>query len=364
VIRQLIIEGFKRFESEKLELRPLTILAGRNGAGKTSAIHAVLLARHASQRGDGIAQLNGPFGMALGWFEDIINANFDGPSFSIALVDEADKTVTWTFSQGDTELYAKVAQPNDVPAFFSAAGARGFQYLCAERNGPRIIQKSAPLPLEMLEVGCCGEHVAQIIEKLGSQTVPKLRQLEHGEKEEFALVKAQTERWLSQIARKVDIDTKAFPGTDVISLSFRNDGASSWVRPTNMGFGVSYTLPIVVAAMTAAEGGVLIVENPEAHLHPAGQSEMGVFLARMAAAGLQIVVETHSDHVLNGIRRAIGNDRALPAADAIVHFFSDEFTNAKPLEFTVTGGITEWPAGFFDQYRLDVQRITTARRHT
>jgi predicted ATPase len=47
--------------------------------------------------------------------------------------------------------------------------------------------------------------------------------------------------------------------------------------------------------MTAIEGGLLIIENPEAHLHPAGQSEMGMFLARMAAAGLQILVETHSE---------------------------------------------------------------------
>src|SRR5665213_4465046 len=124
-----------------------------------------------------------------------------------------------------------------------------------------------------------------------------------------------------------------------------------------MGFGVSYALPIVVAAMTAIDGGLLIVENPEAHLHPAGQSEMGVFLSRMATAGLQLIIETHSDHVLNGIRRAIGDERVLRADDAIVHFFADASSNAKPLEFTPTGGITEWPAGFFDQYRLDVQRI-------
>lgn len=361
MIRSLFVEGFKRFESEKFELRSLTVLAGRNGAGKTSAIHALLLARHASQRGDGVAELNGPFGMELGWFEDVVNVNVEG-HFNITLVDAAERTATWTFSKGDTELYAKVTQPDDLPIVFSTARARGFQYLSAERYGPRIVQKSAPLSLEMLEVGCRGEYVAQIIEKLGSQIVPTQRQMEFGAQEEFALVKAQTERWLSRIARKVDINTEAFPGTDVISLSFRNDGASPWVRPTNMGFGVSYTLPIVVAAMTAIEGGLLIVENPEAHLHPAGQSEMGVFLARMAAAGLQIIVETHSDHVLNGIRRAIGDEHLLPAGDAIVHFFGDEASNPQPLDFTATGGITQWPAGFFDQYRLDVQRITTARR--
>jgi predicted ATPase len=186
--------------------------------------------------------------------------------------------------------------------------------------------------------------------------------MDFGKDDELAFVKAQTELWLSRIVRTVDINTEAFKGTDVISLSFRNDGVSPWVKPTNMGFGVSYTLPIVVAGMIATEGGVLIVENPEAHLHPAGQSEMGMFLARMAAAGLQVIAETHSDHVLNGIRRAIGDERFLRADEAIVHFFADATSPAKPLNFTATGGITEWPAGFFDQYRIDVQRITTVRR--
>ena len=103
MIRRLLIVGFKRFESESLELRPLTILAGLNGSGKTSVIHALLLARHASQRGDGIAELNGLFGMELGWFEDVVNVHVDGP-FSITLVDEASRTATWTFGKGDTEL--------------------------------------------------------------------------------------------------------------------------------------------------------------------------------------------------------------------------------------------------------------------
>jgi predicted ATPase len=214
----------------------------------------------------------------------------------------------------------------------------------------------------MLEVGCAGEHVAHVLEKLGRSSVSSSRHANTDDPEEFHSVKAQTELWLSRIVRPIELDTQTFLGTGIIALQFRNDGASPWVRPTNMGFGVSYTLPIVVAAITAAEGGLIIVENPEAHLHPAGQSEMGVFLARMAATGLQIIVETHSDHVLNGIRRAIGSEHLLPADKAIVHFFADDASDVQPLNFTASGGVSEWPSGFFDQYRLDVQRLTTARR--
>lgn len=60
-----------------------------------------------------------------------------------------------------------------------------------------------------------------------------------------------------------------------------------------MGFGLSYALPIVVGGLVAAKDGLLIVENPEAHLHPQGQSNMGQFLAWLAGKGVQVIVETH-----------------------------------------------------------------------
>src|SRR5262249_12397465 len=133
------------------------------------------------------------------------------------------------------------------------------------------------------------------------------------------LLKAQTEQWLSSVTRRLQIDTETFAGIGVTAIKFRT--GEDWVKPTNMGFGITYGLPVILAGLTAGTGGVLVVENPEAHLHPAGQSQMGIFLATMASAGVQIVVETHSDHILNGLRRAIGERRVLAASDAIVHYF-------------------------------------------
>lgn len=130
-----------------------------------------------------------------------------------------------------------------------------------------------------------------------------------------------------------------------------------------MGFGVSYALPIVVAGLTAATGGLMIVENPEAHLHPAGQSRMGVFLAWLASTGVQVIVETHSDHVLNGMRRAIGEHAFLNPDKAVVHFF-DHATPLKvqELRFTERGSVSHWPQGFFDQYQIDVAALGRLRR--
>ena len=105
------------------------------------------------------------------------------------------------------------------------------------------------------------------------------------------------------------------------------------------------------------------MENPEAHLHPAGQSRMGVFLAWLASKGVQVIVETHSDHILNGVRRAIGEYAFLRSDKAVVHFF-DHATplNVQELRFTETGSVSHWPQGFFDQYQIDVAALGRLRR--
>lgn len=361
MIREILIEGFKRFEHQVLEFKPLTVLAGRNGAGKTSTIHALLLAHQAMERQDCIAELNGPFGLELGWFNDLVNVNSQESNFRITIHSDTVDTQVWGFFPGNTERYASVTGPG--PGSWDRSNVRHtfqyLQYLAAERDGPRITQETSALPVEMLTVGCRGEFVAQVIEKLGSTTVESARLAP--ECDAPALVKSQTEQWLSRITCPVEIDTATFAGTEVAALSFRTPGGS-WVRPTNMGFGISYCLPIVLAALTAPIGGLMIVENPEAHLHPAGQSEIGMFLARMAAAGIQVVIETHSDHVLNGIRRAIGESGVLPADNAIVHYFADGEAQVQPLAFTSTGGLSEWPRGFLDQYQLDISKISKVRR--
>jgi len=130
-----------------------------------------------------------------------------------------------------------------------------------------------------------------------------------------------------------------------------------------VGFGFSYTLPIIVAALLLPADGILVVENPEAHLHPAGQSRLGRFLARVAGSGGQVVVETHSDHVINGIRLATVEDRSIEANQTIVHFFNED-VGGTPTQIEVTGrgGFTAWPAGFFDQIERDLGELSRAKR--
>ncbi|HEX6075635.1 MAG TPA: DUF3696 domain-containing protein [Micromonosporaceae bacterium] len=153
------------------------------------------------------------------------------------------------------------------------------------------------------------------------------------------------------------------PGITASLIRFKDPRIlSDEIRPTNMGFGVSYALPILLAGLLVPQGGLMIVENPEAHLHPTGQSRLGRFLGRVAGSGAQVIVETHSDHLLNGIRLACVDERVLDPSEVLFHFFDEATTDPTTIRLTQRGGLTHWPKGFFDQLDEDLHRISRAKR--
>lgn len=170
---------------------------------------------------------------------------------------------------------------------------------------------------------------------------------------------------MSELIRPIEIDARWIPETLVTSIRFKEPGMQAeWMRPSNMGFGLSYALPVVVAGLLAQAGGVLVVENPEAHLHPAAQSRMGAFLARIAGDGVQVFVETHSDHILNGIRKAVAVDRLIAPDQVAVQFFDDRGGDSHIVQLRINdlGQFASWPKGFFDQTPNDLAALARVRR--
>ena len=172
---------------------------------------------------------------------------------------------------------------------------------------------------------------------------------------------------MGKIVRPTQIDAQWFPETSVTRLRFKSPGLrTEWTRAPNTGFGISYALPVIVAALRATVGGLLLVENPEAHLHPAGQSAIGGFLAQVAGDGVQVFIETHSDHVLNGIRVSVAEGTAtLREEQAVIYFFrgvNDAGAAVQSMKLRRTGQLTDWPAGFFDQTQIDLAALAAQRR--
>ncbi|WP_329093209.1 AAA family ATPase [Streptosporangium sp. NBC_01469] len=364
MITRLGIRNFKRFLDLSLPLRPLTVLTGLNGSGKSTLIQSLLLARQAACLPEAqVVALNGFLGLALGETEDIQHPDAEeATEVSVWFEIDGGSPVKFGFAApGGRSLNLGVVEPRpSAPSILCGRGA-AFTYLCAERLGPRDQLGVTAEDVAHLGVGEQGQYTGQTLAVHENKEVRAELRHPHTEQHGVTTLRAQVEDWATDIIRPIRVTAQWPTGIAASVIRYQEPGSLlDGIRPPNMGFGVSYALPIIVAGLLAPSGGLFIVENPEAHLHPAGQSRMGRFLGRLAGAGIQVIVETHSDHVLNGIRLAAVADEKVVTSDVIVHFFD----GAEPItiEMTDRGGLTEWPDGFFDQLENDLGGIARAQR--
>ena len=372
MIAGIRLENFKRFRDLSLKAANLTVLTGANGSGKTSVLHSLLLARQMARQPDrSHVELNGVDTLELGGAEDVIHREASDALAAVEVLDAEGKRRRWSFGAADSKdtptLNAIVVdRPDDHPGAL-AGPAPQFCYLCAERLGPRDVLSASAAGVAELDVGSRGEFVAQVLASFDRSHVSNGRIESSSTESQLVDLLHQTESWMAKIVRPTQIDAEWFPNTSVTRLRFKTPGLrTEWTRAPNVGFGISYALPIVVAALRAEVGGLLLVENPEAHLHPAGQSRIGGFLAQVAADGVQIFLETHSDHVLNGIRVAVADgSAALLPEQVVMHFFraeDDEGPILQSMKLKRTGQLSAWPAGFFDQGQVDLAALASKRQ--
>ncbi|MCY2965993.1 MAG: DUF3696 domain-containing protein [Planctomycetota bacterium] len=223
--------------------------------------------------------------------------------------------------------------------------------LTAERVGPRDVYDLQD-PSTVQVVGPRGENaVGMLYQRRDQEVHPNL------------VLATEPPTLLKQVQARMNA---FFPGTslvvqqvpqaNMVTLGLRTSAATDFHRPVHVGFGLTQVLPIVVAALTAKDWDLLLIENPEVHLHPAGQALMGEFLTEIADAGVQVLVETHSDHLLNGIRRGVKSGR-IAASDVALHFFRTRDAGSAQVtspNIDQSGNIGAWPPGFFDQFDKDL----------
>ena len=171
--------------------------------------------------------------------------------------------------------------------------------------------------------------------------------------------------WLSVIRPGTRINVTSNLDLSLVGLRYQFLGgidAGNPFRPTNVGFGLSFLLPVLVAVLSAKPGAMLILENPEAHLHPRGQGEIGKLLALAAGNGVQVIVETHSDHILNGVRLAVKNKLIKPEQVKLL-FFHGEVIDDQFKHYILNprvdenGRIDLWPDGFFDEWDRQLSEL-------
>lgn len=388
MINYLHLQNFKCFEALSLPLAPMTLLTGFNAAGKSTTLQAVLLLAQAQRHGGQLPliPLNGSL-VRLGSPGDVLREG-GGPELVLG-IETAEGRLDWTMAPEDRRsghvLPIKQIEwqiGRESAKTVSVSGAGGIVNLLP-RDAPLSLQKITRYLAEMVfvsamrigvtevfpapetpdpvwaDVGSQGEFAAWWFEKLLDEDVEPARR--HPE-EPALILRKQFNAWASELFPSAEANAQRISGTSLVKLELRNHEADEWRRPANIGYGLTYAFPILVAGLLAKPGQVLIIDSPEAHLHPVGQSRMGRFLAMLATSGVQVIIETHSDHVLNGIRLAVSRGELTPE-HAAVHFFNSRPRSKEDPAHVVSpkidsrGNLSEWPHGFFDQAERDLAAL-------
>lgn len=354
MISSFKISNFKCFESVEIPLGLITLLCGVNGGGKSSVIQAMLLHSIASRAGDSESALNGPFGLALGDYDLLLNRNSG----------VGDGNILFSYrGESPVEILPGRTQRSFTSSCTGSSVDRGLIYLSAERCGPRIIQDEfSPVGYDLFNVGVRGEYVAQILLEHDRHLVrDELLPVGEGD---VRLLPAVVEKYMSIIFGPLQIQSRS-NGIAPPSLFFKRPGLEEeWTLSSHTGFGLSYALPIVVAGLLAKPGTSLVVDSPEAHLHPAAQTAIAMFLCRVAGSGVNVIVETHSDYVVDGVRISVGAGSVLQAEDCVVLNFGrhDGKVVAESVVVDDAGKVKNWPAGFFDQHVINMRSLVGARQ--
>jgi len=241
-------------------------------------------------------------------------------------------------------------------------------FISADRIGPQEFYKKSALS-NFLNVGKNGEFAVNLLNTIKEDQLLVNEALCLGDEEVRSLL-IQTQAWIGKILNPLSLETKSLGKTNFLELLIGG------FKPSNVGFGYSSILPIIVTGLIAKPGEKIIIENPEIHLHPKAQSALIEFLIKVANTGVQVFIESHSDHVLNALRIATKNnllkpeENLLKPEDSSVLFFSqnqetkvNEITSilidekGKLHKKTQDGTVAKIPKGFFDEWTNSMAKL-------
>ncbi|MCD8290261.1 MAG: DUF3696 domain-containing protein [Prevotella sp.] len=374
MITNLTISNFKLHDYTDLDIKGLTILTGMNGMGKSTVIQSLLLLRQSFMMNDLEAGLN--------LKGDLCDAGTSG-ELACQASNEHTLEIDMKFN-GQDDLRYVFNYPHDILDTL-LPGVPGniidksrlskyslfnenFQYLSAFRFGPqKIYNRDTSLVVTKKQIskimGQC-EYAVHFLEQYKNKEIPikELAFEENRKENEDYRLKEQVEGWLRLISPNIKIFIE-YVGEDLkLKYKFNREEntITEEISALNTGFGITYVLPILVAILSAQKDSIIIIENPEAHIHPKGQAELMKLISMAVANGIQVIIETHSDHIINGSLVAVNKGLIIPEMLSIYFFDRDEHTHtaiSHHLDISQSGHIRRPPQGFFDQIDIDLKTI-------
>ncbi|NML71270.1 DUF3696 domain-containing protein [Chryseobacterium sp. RP-3-3] len=371
MIKEIFLKNFKCFDEKvSFTANKLNLLTGINGRGKSSLLQSILLISQSNwniwDKEENQIYLNSSY-VELGTYEDIKNSYTTNKVIEIGFTLESDSVeekVNYLLSENEQDhlqLSARLSLENgnislaDVSSFF-----KNIHYVSADRIGPRKYVEKLSIP-KSIHTGAKGEYSINVLYHTKKQGTTVHEKLYRGENAYTIL--EQTEEWLSYILDGANLKLIGEEQeSSILSLLINNRNDGKIYKSINVGFGYSYILPIIITGLIAKKGEVIIIENPEAHLHPKAQSKIIEFLTKVVDIGVQVFVESHSDHIINGIlvqckKHEDNSEEGISKDNVSIYQFERDENSPSSIAHKIIieeGGIIRFaPEGFFDQITTD-----------
>ncbi len=349
MVENITIRNFKCFEHQSIDLSMLNVLTGINGTGKSTVIQAFLALMQSFKSNSlaaGRLELNGEF-IKLGTGTDVLFERAVDNEIYFG-INEDEKAYEFHFEyEPDARILGLPLgkYPQEIPLLLENEKCR---YLSANRIVPEQVYRiSNNRDVLNRYFGNNGEYAIQYLalsrienERNGHDLFPE---------DLWDNVKNEMGRISHGIEPIIRLDTAL--GQSELNYSFRNERTkTNTYKALNVGFGATNILPVIILLLSAKSGELLLLENPEVHIHPRGQQELGELIAKTAGRGVQIILETHSDHIMNGIRIAVKNRIIAKDNVNFTYFYvDDDFTHDCLFpKLDENGHFDFWPSGFFD----------------
>ncbi len=310
MINYINIKNFKSLKNIYLKPTNLNLCFGMNGMGKSSLLQIFLLLRQSFFKGTlqntGLLLQGGNL-VTIGSGKDAFYQKAASDELMIIAIKYAKGAeFNWQFRyEPKTDILPLASSKFELQQV--SLFTHQFKYLSAEHLSPqKVYQKSEFEVTRNRNIGIKGEYVAHYLSEFGTSEKISHQNLWHPNSDSDIL-SHQTDAWLSEISPGTKIKLDEI-GADLIRMGIQFETLDEYTNdflPINVGFGITYVLPLIVVLLTAQPGDLILIENPESHLHPKGQAAIGKLMALAAQNGVQIFAESHSDHIINGVRVAV-----------------------------------------------------------
>lgn len=364
MITELKLQNFKCFGDEtSFKFSRFNVLYGKNGRGKSTAIQSLLLLGQNVRIKDSFINnlsLKGAY-IDLGNYKDVTN-RYNGAEALIRfeVASDVDNVLKLTFGasevgptmihledawSGDTHLVSSVGtELEDSEETRNSSAMSGIRileafkqlrYVATGRRGPVNYEERYD-DFTKDDIGASGER---LINALAKCTNPFIEDFQNA---------------LSFILSGATVKLSEDNNVDHIDMLLDSCDESAGFKPSNVGFGYSFVMPIVFQLLSADRNTTVIVENPEAHLYPGAQSRLIEWMVSVAGSkNLQVILETHSDHIINGLRISV-KQKKLNRNDVMIQFVDREDNTKTPsvqiIRMDQNGTLSDNPADFMDEW--------------